>query len=178
MSTVLDDEETICDKKSSIECATRSGSYRDPGYWDKRFATEEHYEWLKDYSHFEHLIRPFLRPSYCILELGCGNSHLSERLHSEGVADITCIDLSSVAVKKMLDRLKAKGLQGIKVIEADMLNLPFNSESFDIVIEKGAMGMRSTVNKKWCIEKFDVPSVSLFQDELEGEDFIFRIAID
>lgn len=30
-------------------------------------------------------------------------------------------------------------LAGIKVVVADMLDLPFDSESFDIVIEKGTM---------------------------------------
>lgn len=27
---------------------------------DERFTVEEHYEWLKEYSHFQHLIRPYI----------------------------------------------------------------------------------------------------------------------
>ncbi|CAB4290280.1 unnamed protein product [Prunus armeniaca] len=37
-------------------------AYLDPKYWDERFSTEEHYEWLKDYSHFRHLIHPLSLP--------------------------------------------------------------------------------------------------------------------
>ncbi|KAG0486010.1 hypothetical protein HPP92_008105 [Vanilla planifolia] len=117
----------------------KASSYGDHRYWDARFETEEHYEWLKEYSYFEHLIRPYLRSTHSILELGCGNSRLSEGLLAEGVNDITCIDLSAVAVQRMRCRLNEKGLQGIQVIQADMLELPFKSESFDLVIEKGTM---------------------------------------
>uniref|UniRef100_A0A1D1YW65 EEF1A lysine methyltransferase 4 n=1 Tax=Anthurium amnicola TaxID=1678845 RepID=A0A1D1YW65_9ARAE len=114
-------------------------AYLDPNYWDERFAGEEHYEWLKDYSHFGHLIRRHIQPSHSVLEIGCGNSRLSEALLEDGVADITSIDISGVAVDRMRKRLRAKGLKGIKVLEADMLDLPFDSGCFDIVIEKGTM---------------------------------------
>jgi SAM-dependent methyltransferase len=30
---------------------------------DQRFGKEEHYEWLKDFSHFRHLLSPLLSPS-------------------------------------------------------------------------------------------------------------------
>ncbi|KAG6515085.1 hypothetical protein ZIOFF_025468 [Zingiber officinale] len=142
-----------------------ASSYLDPHYWygssllfslsfpslrflpqslfwlhrDERFAAEEHYEWLKDYSHFQHLLRPFLNPSHSVLEIGCGNSRLCEELRKDGVADMTCVDISPVAVERMRSRFRDKGLEGIKVVQADMLDLPFGSESFDIVIEKGTM---------------------------------------
>jgi ubiquinone/menaquinone biosynthesis C-methylase UbiE len=39
----------------------------------------------------------------------------------------------------MQSRLLPKGYKEIKVVQADMLDLPFDSESFDVVIEKGTM---------------------------------------
>ncbi|KAG6535424.1 hypothetical protein ZIOFF_000396 [Zingiber officinale] len=106
---------------------------------DERFATEEHYEWSKDYSHFQHLVLPFLDPSHSVLEIGCGNSRLCEELRKDGVADMTCVDISPVAVERMRSRFRDKGLEGIKVVQADMLDLSFGSEPFDIVIGKGTM---------------------------------------
>lgn len=50
-----------------------------------------------------------------VLELGCGNSQLSEELYKEGINEITCIDLSSVAVEKMRARLQSKGYKGLSV---------------------------------------------------------------
>ncbi|KAF3323764.1 Endothelin-converting enzyme 2 [Carex littledalei] len=242
-----------------MDVAPRTVSgYLDPTYWEERFSSEEHYEWLKDYSHFRHLLTPLLSPSLSVLELGCGNSRLSEELRQEGVADITCIDLASAAVERMKQRLSDKGISGIKVLVADMLDLPFEPETFDLVIEKGTMdvlfvdsgdpwnpnpanvskvmkmleGIHKVLkqdgvyisisfgqphfrrkffdapNFTWSVEynKFgdsfhyffyilkkgkrsldyennqnkptEKPSVNLFQDELEGEDFLFRTAVD
>ncbi|KAK8447839.1 hypothetical protein SEVIR_8G164400v4 [Setaria viridis] len=39
----------------------------------------------------------------------------------------------------MRDRLAAQGTKGVDVVVADMLDLPFEQESFDLVIEKGTM---------------------------------------
>ncbi|GJU90968.1 methyltransferase-like protein 13, partial [Tanacetum coccineum] len=104
-----------------------------------RFTSEDHYEWLKDYSHFRHLIQQHIKPASSVLELGCGNSQLCDELYKEGITDLTSIDLSSVAVANMQKRLLSKGLKDIKVMEGDMLNLSFTDESFDVVIEKGTM---------------------------------------
>lgn len=125
-------------KTCAVEPSTAM-AYLDPHYWDERFGREEHYEWLKDYSHFRHLIQQHVKPNSSVLELGCGNSQLCEELYRDGITDITCIDLSAVAVEKMQKRLLSKGYREIKVLEADMLDLPFTNECFDLVIEKGTM---------------------------------------
>ncbi|KAL2477195.1 S-adenosyl-L-methionine-dependent methyltransferase superfamily protein [Forsythia ovata] len=125
-------------QKTDVVPATAS-AYLDPHYWDQRFTEEEHYEWFKDYSHFRHLILQHIKPDSSILEVGCGNSQLCEELYRDGITDLTCIDLSSVAVEKMKQRLFSKGYKEIKVLEADMLDLPFEDECFDVVIEKGTM---------------------------------------
>ncbi|KAI0523619.1 hypothetical protein KFK09_006015 [Dendrobium nobile] len=39
-------------------------------------------------------------------------------------------------------------------------------------------GMRTSDSKQFSIDKCDVPAMSLFHDELEDEDFIFRTDID
>ncbi|CAN0899218.1 EEF1A lysine methyltransferase 4 [Linum grandiflorum] len=113
--------------------------YLEPHYWDDRFSNEEHYEWLKDYSHFRHLILAHIPPTSSVLELGCGNSQLSDEMYRDGITDLTCIDLSAVAVDNMQRRLLSKGYKEIKVVQADMLDLPFGHECFDVVIEKGTM---------------------------------------
>ncbi|XP_010243291.1 PREDICTED: endothelin-converting enzyme 2 isoform X1 [Nelumbo nucifera] len=232
-------------------------AYLDPQYWDQRFSSEEHYEWFKDYSHFRHLIQEHMNPKSSVLEIGCGNSHLSEELYKDGITEITCIDLSAVAVEKMQKRLLSKGYIDIKVLEADMLDLPFGNSCFDVVIEKGTMDVLfvdsgdpwnprpTTVSKvlamlegvhrvlkpdgvfisisfgqphfrrplfespefTWSIEwktfgdgfhyffyilrkgrrlgdakgsgqRSDIPSIYLLQEELEGEDYIFRTDVD
>ncbi|CAM0873792.1 unnamed protein product [Alopecurus aequalis] len=117
-----------------------TSAYLDPSYWDQRFGKEEHYEWLKDFSHLRHLLAPLLSPSISVLEVGCGSSRLGEELLREGVAGgVTCIDRSPVAVQRMRDRLAEQGTSGVDVVVADMLDMPFESESFDLVVEKCTM---------------------------------------
>lgn len=48
-----------------------------------------------------------------VLELGCGNSQLCDNLYKDGVTDITCIDLSAVAVERMQKRVQSKGYKGM-----------------------------------------------------------------
>ncbi|KAJ6402779.1 hypothetical protein OIU84_014809 [Salix udensis] len=244
-------------RKPTTEPPSTALAYQDPHYWNERFSKEEHYEWFKDYSHFRHLIQAHIPPTSSVLELGCGNSQLCEEMYRDGITEVTCIDLSAVAVEKMQKRLEAKGYKEIKVLEADMLDLPFNEECFDVVIEKGTTdvlfvnsgdpwnprpetvaqvkAMLEGVHRvlkpdgifisisfgqphfrrplfdapdfTWSVEwstfgdgfhyffyvlrkgkrlssdesssgKKEIPSISLFQEELEGEDFIFRTNID
>lgn len=113
--------------------------YQQLEYWNKRFAEEEHYEWFKDYSHFRHLILENVRSSDRVLELGCGNSRLSIDMFRDGITHITCSDLSPVAVQEMQKHLEAERCTGVTVVVADMLDLPFEDNSFDVVIEKGTM---------------------------------------
>uniref|UniRef100_A0A803LP06 EEF1A lysine methyltransferase 4 n=1 Tax=Chenopodium quinoa TaxID=63459 RepID=A0A803LP06_CHEQI len=231
-------------------------TYLDPLYWNDRFAKEEHYEWLKDYSHFRHLILENIQPNSSVLELGCGNSQLSDEMYKNGIKNITCTDLSPIAVEKVQKRLLLKEFKEIKAMVADMLDLPFADDSFDVVIEKGTMDVlfvdsgdpwnpkAETVSKvmamlqgihrvlkpngiyisisfgqphfrrplfeapdftwsmKWSTfgdgfhyffytlkkgtrslnnyqpsERLNLPSICLYQDELEGEDFLFRTNI-
>ncbi|KAL3617137.1 hypothetical protein CASFOL_039531 [Castilleja foliolosa] len=44
-----------------------------------------------------------------VLEIGCGNSQLCEELYKDGITELTCIDLSSVAVEKMKQILASNG---------------------------------------------------------------------
>lgn len=48
-----------------------------------------------------------------VLELGCGNSQLCEEMYRDGITEVTCIDLSAVAVEKMQKRLEAMGYKGL-----------------------------------------------------------------
>lgn len=252
------DSETKDRKKQDDTVAPSSVlTYLDPHYWNDRFSKEEHYEWLKDYSHFRHLILDHIHPNFSVLELGCGNSQLSDEMYKNGIKNITCTDLSPIAVEKVQKRLLLKEFKEIKAMVADMLDLPFADETFDVVIEKGTMDVlfvdsgdpwnpkADTVSKvmamlqgihrvlkpdgiyisisfgqphfrrplfeapnftwsmKWSTfgdgfhyffytlkkgtrslksiqpsERLNSPSICLFQDELEGEDYIFKINLD
>jgi len=111
--------------------------YKDPEYWDQRFAEEDSYEWLASYEDIRSIINNTLRKigsKAKILQLGCGNSQLALDLYNDGFEDVTNIDVSEVVIDKM--RLKYPFLKFVKM---DMTNLEFEEEQFDLVIEKATL---------------------------------------
>ena len=74
-----------------------------------------------------------------ILNIGCGNSRLSEDLSEEGYEDITNIDFSTKAISIMEEKCKAKfPKMSFKVMDA--LNMKeIRTGSFNIVIDKGTL---------------------------------------
>ena len=74
-----------------------------------------------------------------ILNLGCGNSRLSEELSEEGYEDITNIDFSPKVIAIMEEKCKPKfPKMSFKVMDAlDMKEI--QSSSFNTVIDKGTL---------------------------------------
>lgn len=113
-----------------------TASYADPTYWDGRFRTEENYEWCGDYTQFRHLVAPDVMAGAKVLEVGAGNSSLAAALSADCCSSVTATDLSPVVIDAMRQRCSS-GKVSFEV--ADMLQLPFQTSFFDVVIEKGAM---------------------------------------
>ena len=74
-----------------------------------------------------------------ILNLGCGNSRLSEELCEDGYEDITNIDFSNKVIAIMEEKCKAKfPKMAFKVMDAlDMKEI--QTASFNTVIDKGTL---------------------------------------
>ncbi|MFQ6051057.1 MAG: class I SAM-dependent methyltransferase [Candidatus Hydrothermarchaeota archaeon] len=64
-----------------------------------------------------------------ILDIGCGTGVFASSFAKLGL-DVTCLDIS----EKMLNVAKTKRIKGIRFILGDVNRLPFEDETFDIVI--------------------------------------------
>ena len=64
--------------------------YGDPLYWDKRYTefAGSTFDWLENYESLKSLFDLFVKPSHKILQIGCGNSILSEEMYDAGFTDI------------------------------------------------------------------------------------------
>lgn len=116
-----------------------NAQYLENEYWNSRFQDEQQYDWFKEYSHFKHLFTPQIQPSDDILILGCGNSSLTQDLYLDGYKQLTSVDLSPVVIEHMQTKAAAASQGDITWQVADMLNLPYADQTFDVVIEKGTM---------------------------------------
>lgn len=73
-----------------------------------------------------------------ILNVGSGNSRLSEEMFEEGYANITNIDISNVCIKAMKDKYKEKG-ENFKYLLMDVKAMDFPEASFDAVLDKATL---------------------------------------
>jgi len=118
--------------------------YSTQEYWDHRYTKEESfYDWYKTYSE----IRPYLEPllpnrSARILILGCGNSTLSQDMYDAGYPNITSIDYSRIVIEKMKTLNHSR--PELEWTLGDFRQLPFESHSFDVAIDKASMDSMCT----------------------------------
>jgi len=54
------------------------------------------------------VIKEYVKPEYEILNVGCGNSKISEEMYNDGYENITNIDISAAVIKHMNDLYKEK----------------------------------------------------------------------
>lgn len=114
-------------------------------------APEVHEHWVKTYygdsenkrfyeSAFDYLIDAVRPPSGAVfLDAGCGNCAHSIRLARRGFS-VHAVDFSEVALKLARDNVKASGFEDrIKVAPANLLQLPFEDESYDYVLCWGVL---------------------------------------
>lgn len=116
-----------------------NAQYLENSYWNTRFEGEQQYDWFKDYSQFKHLCIPHIQPSDSVLILGCGNSSLTQDLYQDGYRNLTSVDLSPIVIEQMQAKAAAASQGEIKWQVADMLDMPYANQTFDVVIEKGTM---------------------------------------
>ncbi|XP_019899038.2 citrate synthase-lysine N-methyltransferase CSKMT, mitochondrial isoform X1 [Esox lucius] len=130
--------------------------------WD-RFYTEnnseaanfKNFEWFFGFDAIRDFVLPVLysRPkseaSLRILDMGCGTSALGPSVYRESVwpVQVTCADISPVAVRLMRNHTKTKAVQPQNIsskldfLELDCTHLHehYVSESLDLILDKGTI---------------------------------------
>jgi len=110
-------------------------AYSDANYWNNRYKRDpEPFDWYQPYSGIKHILRREILLSQRILMVGCGNSELSQDMIEDGYRDIVNIDISGVVIAAM----KEKYPKMIYEVQ-NVCNLPYDSASFDAVIDKGTL---------------------------------------
>lgn len=105
----------------------------------------EQYDWYGTWNTPGYLaIRPHLLPHLppnaqrgSVLNVGCGNSRLTEELIDDGYTDVMSIDISGIAIEKMTQ--KFSGRAGMSFLKMDATQMSFADGSFDLVFEKGTL---------------------------------------
>ena len=125
-----------------------------PEYWEDKYQRDtEPFDWYQRWEGVRDIVTQYLQKDYKILNIGCGNSRMSEEMYEEGYETITNMDISFSVVKSMEEEYKEKcPNMNFKVL--DVRSMPeVESDSYDWVIDKGTLdtvlcGFASGVNSK------------------------------
>lgn len=75
-----------------------------------------------------------LRPGDRVLDIGCGVGTTAIRIAKETGATVVAADVSPLMRERATHNVEAAGVQGVSVEEADILDLPYDTDSFDCVL--------------------------------------------
>lgn len=113
--------------------------YGKASYWEERFTRDpEPFDWYQRWAGLKDVFQVYLKPTDQILNVGCGNSRLSEEMYDDGYHNITNIDVTQVVVQAMAEKYADK--PGMIYRQMDMRNMQdFPEGFFNVVIDKATM---------------------------------------
>lgn len=108
-------------------------------YWDDRYSRDpEPFDWYQRWAGLKDIFTQYLQPQHLILNVGAGNSRLSEEMFDDNYTNITNIDISATVVNAMKEKYADR--QGMSYQQQDVRSMDtFADGSFDCVIDKGTM---------------------------------------
>ncbi|CAD7000074.1 unnamed protein product [Ceratitis capitata] len=114
--------------------------FAQPEYWNSFFTKrgEKAFEWYGEYLELCEQIHKYVKYTDQILMLGCGNSQLSMEMYDSGFRNITNIDISTVAIRKMLD-LNGEKRPGMTYLQMDATQMTFEDDHFSVALDKGTL---------------------------------------
>ncbi|CAD8114643.1 unnamed protein product [Paramecium sonneborni] len=113
--------------------------YGKAEYWEERYTRDpEPFDWYQRFTGIKDLVQGCFTPESKLLNVGAGNSRLSEEMFDEGYQNITNIDISHVVTKAMQEKYKDKG-PNFKYLHMDARAMEFEDGSFDGAIDKGTL---------------------------------------
>ena len=82
-----------------------------------------------------------------ILDMGCGSGRFSIGFAQLGAKKVTGIDLGKTGIQVGTNIIKKFNLDNVKLIEGNVLSLPFDDEEFDFVFSKGVLHHTGNLQK-------------------------------
>eukprot|EP00004_Rigifila_ramosa_P012560 TRINITY_DN2722_c0_g1_i1.p1 TRINITY_DN2722_c0_g1~~TRINITY_DN2722_c0_g1_i1.p1 ORF type:complete len:220 (-),score=42.72 TRINITY_DN2722_c0_g1_i1:155-763(-) len=113
--------------------------YGKKDYWEDRYAKDsESFDWFQKFEGLKAALSKHIKDSDKVLNVGCGNSTLSEELYDAGVSkNITNIDVSTTVIKQMSE--KHAGKDGLTFTVMNATSLHFSPATYDVIIDKGTL---------------------------------------
>lgn len=141
--------------------------YKSADYWNERYQTEDNYEWLCDFASVAQFITPHLHAKSRILNLGCGNSVLSQDLYQAGYHNICNLDYSAELIGKLEQKYRDTHPEMTWVAQ-DMRHVTFEPGSFDVVIEKATFDSLLVDENPWSRSQDSIDAIASILTRISG----------
>ncbi|KAJ8974922.1 hypothetical protein NQ317_010205 [Molorchus minor] len=114
--------------------------FTEVDYWESFFKQRgsKTFEWYGEYAELSDHLHKYIKKQDDVLIIGCGNSTMGQDLYDIGYSKIINIDISQVVIRQMLSQ-KGKNRDGLKYIQMDALNMTFEDEQFNVILDKGTL---------------------------------------
>lgn len=125
--------------------------YGKADYWEERYTRDaDPFDWYQRWSGIKDITSQYIQQNHQILNIGAGNSRLSEEMYDDGYIHIMNIDISQVVTRAMQEKHRDKA-PTMQYRQMDALSLEFSDSSYDAVLDKGTLdavlcGENSTPN--------------------------------
>lgn len=98
-------------------------------FWEKEYYYGRIKKYLKDVD-----------KDSIILDVGCGDGRFTEMVLEMGFTNVFSLDSNINSLRRLKGRLGNKGtLSNVKIVHGDVLDMPFESNSFDVVLSIGVL---------------------------------------
>jgi SAM-dependent methyltransferase len=125
-------------------------AYGQSSYWEDRYMRDpEPFDWYQRYEQLRPLLTAAIDRRGAVLNVGCGNSRLTEDMSADGFERIANVDISRTVIDAMAARHKDR--RGVTWQVMNATQLAFGDAAFDAVVDKGTLdsllcGDNSTAN--------------------------------
>ncbi|XP_028398377.1 eEF1A lysine and N-terminal methyltransferase-like [Dendronephthya gigantea] len=124
-------------------------------YWDTFFTKRKDvFEWYGEYSDLCGILHKYCKPKDRVLIAGCGNSKLSEDLYDVGYHSLVNVDISEIVIKQMTARNNLIRPE-MTFVKMDLFNMKFDSEYFQVVLDKGTLDAIFTSDEEKVVESVE-----------------------
>ena len=139
--------------------------YGEETYWETRYqGLKDYFDWFHRWAGLREIVSSNVGKEDLILNIGCGNSRMSEEMFEAGYERIISTDISSAVVKFMTDKCRNKRDQFYYKQMDVTQSFEFETSQFDCVLDKGCLDCI------FCGDK----SISRVQHTLKEIDRVLR----
>ena len=123
-----------------IDGVYKRDEYSKAQFWEDRMKeTKGFFDWYVEFDELKRYIeKTGISAESRILMVGCGNSKVSEQMYDAGYKNIVNVDIAPSIIKLMKDYHDKKE-KFMEWTVMDCMNMTFEDQSFDLVIDKGTI---------------------------------------